>query len=212
MPVPGAQSDSDDDAKKGLLGRFNTRFNDALQSGRGADSRRDGGSNPAFPPEGGNLAIRKTRNVSPTKMVIPYGVTIEGHLSGGTETEISGRIDGNITVEGRFFLGEGGTVTGNVRAASCRIEGLVEGKVECAQDMDLGTSGRLNAEVVAGKQINIAGHVLGNVTTPGVLRLAPGSKVDGDVRVRTLRMEEGSSLNGKCFMRPTSNRSEAKKT
>ena len=85
--------------------------------------------------------------------------------------------------------------------------GLVEGKVECAEDLDLGTNGRLNAEVVAGKQINLSGQVFGNVTTPGVLRMAATAKVTGDVRARSLAMEEGATLNGQCAMRPPAKRS-----
>ncbi|MBI2421324.1 MAG: polymer-forming cytoskeletal protein [Candidatus Hydrogenedentes bacterium] len=195
--------------KRGLLGRFNTRFNDALQNSRGTERQRDAVKEIAESPNvsADDLAIRRARNVSLQKMVIPEGVIIEGSLTGGSDTEISGKIEGNITVEGRLFLGASALVSGNVRAGSCQVEGLVEGRVECSDTLELSKSGRLNADVIAGKRINIAGQVYGNVTTPGVLRLAEGGRIEGDVRTRSLTMEEGATLNGLCAMRAPAQRS-----
>lgn len=189
--------------KKGLLGRFNSRFNDKLQTSRGQERQRDVVAETAAMPEAkaDDLAMRRARNVSGQKMIIPEGVIIEGSLTSGSDTEIGGRIEGNITVEGRLHLGPSALISGNVRAASCKIEGLVEGKVECSEDLELGQSGRLNADVLAGKRINLAGQVYGNVTTPGVLRLAATSRVEGDIRTRSILMEEGAALNGQCVMR-----------
>ena len=199
--------------KKGLFGRFSARFDEALQSGRGPDSQRDVAAETAGQAEiaADDLAMRRARQVNPHKMVIPEGVIIEGSLTGGSDTEISGRVEGDVTVEGRLFLGASALISGNVRAGSCRVEGLVEGKVECSEDLDLGQSGRLNAEVMAGKRVQLAGQVFGDVTTPGVLRLASTSKVQGNVRVRRLMVEEGATLNGRCTMRTPAQRQEAKK-
>jgi len=198
--------------KKTLFGRFNAKFNDALQTSRGPESKRD-----AVAETGGrtdvsadDLAIRRARTVSTHKMIIPEGVIIEGSLTGGSETEISGKVDGDITVDGRLHLGASALVSGNVRAGSCVIEGLVEGKVECSDAVDVGPKGRLNGDVVSGKRINLAGQVYGNVVTPGLLKLGSTSKVNGDLRIRRLIMEEGASLNGQCAMRAPAERSEKK--
>jgi cytoskeletal protein CcmA (bactofilin family) len=199
--------------KKGLLGRFNSRFNDKLQNSRGQDRHRDAVAETAGSPNANvdDLAMRRARTVSTQRMIIPEGVIIEGSLSSGSDTEIGGRIEGNITIEGRLLLGPSALISGNVRAGTCKIEGLVEGKVECSEDLELGPSGRLNADILAGKRILIAGQVYGNITTPGVLRLAASSKVNGDVRTRSLLMEEGAALNGQCVMRaPSQQKNEAK--
>lgn len=195
-------------ANKGLFGRLNTRFNDALQSGRGPERQRDAVQETARNADttADDLAIRRARTVTAQKMVIPEGVIIEGHLTGGSDTEISGRIEGNITVEGRLHLGAGALVTGDVRANSCRIEGLVEGKVECSNEVDLGKTGRLNADVLAGKRITVAGQIRGNVITPGRLHLSGTSQVTGDIRTRRLTMDEGAMLNGACSMRAPAQR------
>lgn len=189
--------------RRGLFSKFNARLNDALQSSRGTERARAPVEETAVRPEvtADDLAIRRARSVKSQRMLIPEGVIIEGNVSGGTDTEISGRVDGNVTVEGRLYLGQSALVSGNVRAGACKVEGLVEGKVECDEFLELGENGRLNADVVAGKRINLAGQVYGNVTTPGVLHLAGTSTVHGDIRVRNLVMDDGATLNGACIMR-----------
>jgi len=200
--------------KRGLFGRWGARMNDAIQSSRGTERARDAVAETARQPDAtaDDLAIRRARSVKPGRMVIPEGVIIEGSVSGGTDTEISGRVDGNVTVDGRLYLGASALVSGNVRAHSCKVEGLVEGRVECGEYLELGETGRLNADVTAGKRINLAGQVYGNVTTPGLLHLAASGKVHGDIKVRNLVMEEGATLNGACMMRaPTQQRNAIQK-
>ncbi len=202
--------DAMDQNRKGFFGRFNARLNDALQQGRATErGMMDGmptpippaptGSNPE--PSGDNLALRTAKTVSATRMIVPEGVVIEGSLMGSADTEIHGRITGDISIEGRLYLGAKANVSGNVRAISCQIEGNVEGKVECSDEVQIGPSGRLHADLLAGKRIFLAGQVFGNVATPGALKLASTCRVDGDVRARNLSMEEGAALNGKCIMR-----------
>ena len=194
--------------KKGLLGRFNSRFNDKLQTSRGQDRQRDVVVETASAPEikADDLAMRRAKTVSGSaqRMIIPEGVIIEGSLTSSSDTDIGGRIEGNITIEGRLNLGPSALISGNIRAGSCKIEGLVEGKVECTEDLELGPTGRLNADILAGKRIYLAGEVYGNVTTPGILRLAATSQVEGDVRTRSIMVEEGATLNGQCTMRAPS--------
>lgn len=195
-------SEMDSAGKKGLFGRLNT----AIQQNRGPERARDVATiettSPAATAE--DISIRRPRTASSTRMIIPEGAIIQGNVTGGSETEISGRIEGDVTVEGTLTLGKTALITGNVRAGSCRVDGLVEGKLECSDEVDLGQSGRVNGDVGSGKRINLAGQVYGNVITPGVLRLAQSCRVQGDVRARTLTMEEGATLDGSCIMRAPS--------
>lgn len=201
-----------DARSEGFLSRISTRFSDAIQQSRGA------GKNSASPSSTApvvvqrsvdDIALLRARTTRAQKMVIPEGVIIEGSLTGGSETEIYGRVEGNVTVDGALFLGKTALVTGNVRAGACQVEGMVEGKVECTDGIYLTSSGRLNAEAVAGKQVRIAGRIQGNVTTPGTLRLESGAIVNGDIRARVLSMDEGAVLNGRCVMRAPSQRTDS---
>ncbi|MCP4640130.1 MAG: polymer-forming cytoskeletal protein [bacterium] len=192
-----------------LFGRMNQTFQNVLQSSRGSGERtrapaEEGKGDPRVTAD--DLAIRRAKNVKPRRMIIPEGVIISGSMTSGSETEISGRIEGDVNVDGLLFLGPSALITGNVRATSCRIEGLVEGKMECSQELELGESGRLNADVLAGKRMVIAGQVFGNVTAGGSLRLVTTAKVSGDIRTRKIVVEEGAMFNGRCQMRPPAQR------
>jgi cytoskeletal protein CcmA (bactofilin family) len=142
-------------------------------------------------------------------MIVPEGVIIEGNMTSGSETEISGRIEGDVTVDGRLYLGASALITGNVRATSCVIEGLVEGKVECSEDLELGRTGRLNADAMAGKEINLGGQVFGSISTGGVARLRTTARLTGNIRSRRIVIDEGAVFNGTCTMRTPSQRAEA---
>ena len=211
--APPELDDFDDLARSGrggLFSRIGERFNEALQQGRGGARHRNAieqmRRSPAITPD--DAATRRSRNVNLRRMVIPEGVTIEGSLVAGSESEIGGRIEGDLTVEGALFLLKSAVVTGNVRAGSCQMDGVVEGHVEVSNDLAIGKTGRLNADAIAGRNVDIAGQEHGSVTTPGRLRMAAGSVVNGDVCVRVLNMEEGAALNGVCTMRAPTPKTE----
>jgi cytoskeletal protein CcmA (bactofilin family) len=195
--------------RKGLFGRLNT----VIQQNRGDDRPAPSAAEaapvaaaaaaaPAATAD--DLALRRPRVAATGKMFIPEGAIIQGNVTASSETEIAGKVEGDVTIDGVLTLGKSALVTGNVRAGSCRVDGLVEGKVECSEEMDLGQSGRVNGDVGAGKRINLSGQVYGNVITPGVLRMAQTCRVQGDVRARSLTMEEGATLDGSCIMRAPS--------
>ncbi len=195
----------------GLFRRVNAAFHDALQNSRGTETSLDlRQAEQETRVTADDLAIRRAKNVSPRKMTVPEGVIIAGSMSSGSETEISGRVEGDVTVDGRLFLGPSALVTGNVRATSCRVDGLVEGKVECSDELDLGPSGRLNADAMAGRKVTIAGQVYGGIATGGLLRLLTSGRIEGDVHAKRLLIEEGSTFNGVCTMRTPVQRESGK--
>ncbi len=187
-------------AKKGsLFGRFNAAFQDALQTNRG-DEAVEASSTPAEV-TADDLAIRRAKNVTSPKMIVPEGVIISGSLTSGSETEIAGRIEGDVTVEGRLHLGATALISGNVRATWCRIDGLVEGKVDSSQELVLGASGRVNGNILGGKEVQLAGQVIGDISSSGLVSLGQTSKLKGDIRARRLIIQEGAVFNGDCEMR-----------
>jgi len=197
--------------KDSILGRWLHTIDDKLTTNRGPARVRSAAAEAGESPNvtADDLAIRRAKTVKPVRMVVPEGVIIEGNMTSGSETEISGRIEGNVTVEGRLYLGASALVTGNIRATSCIVEGLVEGKVECSEDLELGRTGRLNADAMAGKEMNLGGQVFGNISTGGVARLRATARLTGNIRTRRIVIDEGALFNGTCTMRTPSQRADA---
>lgn len=200
---PDSFEELDKAQRKGsLFGKVNAAFQDVLQTSRGDERVRDAAAEAGDDPmvSADDLAMRRAKSVRAERLIVPEGVIIEGSVSSGSETEIAGRVDGNLTVEGRLFLGASALVSGNVRSTSCKVEGLVEGKIECAQKLELGVTGRLNADAMAGKSVTLAGQVIGDVACGGVLRMCATAKVTGNIRARSVVLEEGAVFNGTCTM------------
>lgn len=194
-------------ARKGFLGRLGASLQEAVQTSRGSEqSGADLSLEHDTRGAADDLALRRAKDSSPKRMVIPEGVTITGSVSSSVETEICGRVNGDVTVEGRLYLGPTGVVTGNVRAGSCKLEGLVEGKMECSQELELTRTGRLNSDTAAGRKITVAGQIYGTVTTGGAVRIVNSGKIEGNVQAKQIFIEEGAKFNGRCMMRAAAER------
>ncbi|MBW7865815.1 MAG: polymer-forming cytoskeletal protein [Candidatus Hydrogenedens sp.] len=187
---------------KGLLGGVAAWFDAAIHRGRGgghggsalAEIRREA------PAPVQDAAQRRARNSAQGRMVIPGGVLVAGSLGGGVDAEIAGRVEGDIHVKGVLVAHKSAVVTGGVSAVSCQVDGVVEGPVTAVEDVSVGRSGRVNAEVRAGKNVDVSGCVAGNISSEARLRLLAGCVVNGDVCARVLVMEDGATLNGLCSM------------
>ena len=191
------------DKKGSLFGKLNARLQDAIQDGRGEEGVRDARA------ESGNeqgvtaddLAIRRSKSVSNLqRMTVPEGVIIEGALTSSSETDVAGKIDGNVTVDGRLHLTPSALITGTVRATNCLIQGLAEGAVECDDNLELGKSGKITSDVMAGSQIVISGVVKGNIQCGGHLQLTESADVTGNIRARSILIAPGAVFNGECSM------------
>jgi cytoskeletal protein CcmA (bactofilin family) len=194
---------AESDKKGSIFGKLNARLQDAIQEGRSEDALRDvrKESSDEAGVSADDLAIRRSKSVNnPQRMTVPEGVIIEGALTSSSETDVAGKIDGNVSVDGKLFLSPSALITGTVRATNCSILGLAEGKVECDQDLDLGKSGKITADVMAGNQITISGIVHGNIQCGGKLHLADSAEVTGNIKARSIVIAPGAMFNGTCAM------------
>lgn len=197
----------------GLFGRFGAKLNDAVQQGRADDPIRRPADNlakeAAIPAD--DMAVRQGQSVVSQRMIVPDGVVIEGAMSSSSDTQIAGRVDGDLRVDARLALEPTAVVKGKVRAASCSVRGKVMGDVESQQDLTIGESGVVNADAIAGKDMVIAGEINGNVKCGGRLRLTPTGRLTGNIRARTIVLEEGAQFNGTCNMtKPSGAKTDSK--
>jgi cytoskeletal protein CcmA (bactofilin family) len=204
--MPGRRSDEDEtESRKGLFSRFNRRVSEAIETGRGEAAGEESVGLSLAPSEA--LATRRGRPSVGGRMVIPEGATVHGAITSHSETEIAGRVEGDVTVEGRLLLLPTALIAGNVKASSVRNEGLIEGNTDCPQELELAESGRCNGDIHAGTRVSVSGQVFGNIATEGAAVLADTAKVNGNIQTRQLVITEGAAFNGTCKMTTTNNQS-----
>ena len=84
------------------------------------------------------------------------------------------------------------------------IEGRGEGRIERKNHhLTMGTNGDVQGEVSA-KQVTIVGRVSGNVVATERIELRDSGRLEGDLTTPRLLVQEGSQMNGKISMKPTS--------
>src|ERR1700674_786295 len=80
-----------------------------------------------------------------------------------------------------------------------RLGGTVEGQIVATGDVEIDDEAKVNASL-AGRDVNIRGHVSGSVTARKRLVVAKSGSLNGDVRVARLVIQDGASLSGNVSM------------
>ncbi len=79
------------------------------------------------------------------------------------------------------------------------IEGEMQGSINAAGDLRVGTEAKITADVTAANAV-VAGEVRGNMHIAGKLELLATSKVIGDIAVEVLSVIAGAQVNGRITM------------
>ena len=80
-----------------------------------------------------------------------------------------------------------------------RIAGNVEGDLKASGDVTVDSGANIQA-AIEGANISVRGNVTGNVTARKRLTLGGSGRLNGDVRVGRLTVEDGATLNGNVTM------------
>ncbi|MHB8870870.1 MAG: bactofilin family protein [Candidatus Doudnabacteria bacterium] len=102
---------------------------------------------------------------------------------------------------GESIVGPSVKIDGDLKSqGNLRIDGTVTGKVKTSQNLFVGESAKISADVEAENAI-ISGVVQGNVKVSGALVLGKTGRLVGDMSCGTLQVEEGAYFGGKCTMK-----------
>lgn len=94
------------------------------------------------------------------------------------------------------IIGPGMRVKGDCETdGTLRIEGTVEGKVQAGKAVVLGRDGVVKGDIYTQDAV-IGGHVTGKVIAESRLELQETSVIDGEIRARRIKLEEGGRVNG----------------
>jgi cytoskeletal protein CcmA (bactofilin family) len=80
-----------------------------------------------------------------------------------------------------------------------RIEGQVEGSVKAAKSVVIGKDGVVVGDVVTQDAI-VAGRVNGSVSAESRVELQTTCRVQGDIRSRRIKLDEGGQVDGQLHM------------
>lgn len=71
----------------------------------------------------------------------------KGQLQFEKGVKLLGKFEGEITSEGQLVIAEGATLTGEVKAASIRVDGQVKGNLSATTKVQLSASARLEGDL-----------------------------------------------------------------
>jgi cytoskeletal protein CcmA (bactofilin family) len=80
-----------------------------------------------------------------------------------------------------------------------KIAGNVEGDLKATGDVTIDSGANIQASIEGGN-VSVRGKVTGNVTAKKRLTLGGSGRLDGDVKVSRLTVEDGATLNGNVTM------------
>jgi cytoskeletal protein CcmA (bactofilin family) len=108
--------------------------------------------------------------------------------------------DGNGSQQPRdnviSIIGPGMRVIGDCETdGTLRIEGTVEGTVRAGKAVVIGKDGEVKGDVFTQDAI-IGGRVTGSVVAESRLELQATSIIDGEIRARRIKLDEGGRING----------------
>lgn len=97
-------------------------------------------------------------------------------------------------------IGEGSHFEGRIKSeASIRVEGHINGDIECLGDVTVGENGIAKSNITA-RNVTIAGTVNGNVTTKGTLTITSTGQLIGNTASHSLIIAEGGIFQGQSKM------------
>ncbi|MDB4939759.1 MAG: hypothetical protein JWO40_184 [Candidatus Doudnabacteria bacterium] len=106
------------------------------------------------------------------------------------------------------IVGPSVKIDGDLKSqGNLRIDGTVTGKVKTSQNLYVGESANISADVEAENAV-IGGTVQGNIKVTGALILGKTGRLLGDMICGTLQVEEGAYFAGKCQMKDSGNKIE----
>jgi len=94
-------------------------------------------------------------------------------------------------------------ITGTVKSAgSIRIDGKLDGDLNCSGDATIGESATLKGNVHVNSVV-IAGTLNGNVSAKDRIEMKSTARVNGDIKAKRLAVEDGVTFVGKSEVNPS---------
>ena len=110
--------------------------------------------------------------------------------------------NGEVKKDGRkqFSMGPGDILEGKlIYDGSIHADGQVQGEVRVTGNIDVANGATVRA-LLEGSNVTLKGQVEGAVTARDKLTLGRNARVQGDIQVKRLQIDDGATLNGHVRM------------
>jgi cytoskeletal protein CcmA (bactofilin family) len=110
--------------------------------------------------------------------------------------------NGEVKRDGRkqFSMGPGDILEGKlIYDGSIHADGQVQGEVRVTGNIDVASSANVRA-LLEGANVTLKGQVEGAVTARDKLTLGRNARLQGDIQVKRLQIDDGATLNGHVRM------------
>jgi len=98
------------------------------------------------------------------------------------------------------IIGASVKVDGNFKSdGNVVVEGMVQGSLKTKSNLTVGGSAKIKAEVEV-NNLFLSGEIKGNVKVTEKAELKSTARILGNLETKSLSVEEGAIINGKCTM------------
>ena len=77
------------------------------------------------------------------------GTTVKGNVNTETDFRLDGKVEGDVSCNGKIVIGPKGCVTGNIKAINAEILGEVEGSVQVSAKLSLKATAVIKGDIYA---------------------------------------------------------------
>ena len=110
------------------------------------------------------------------------------------------KLETNVNVNSISRISTGTVIKGEIMSPyDIRIDGTFDGKVQSKGRVVVGETAVVKGDIIC-ENIDLWGKVEGNIYVKDTLSLMEGCSVNGNLNVRRLAVELGSTFNGNCRM------------
>lgn len=101
---------------------------------------------------GGDSAAsdRRSRTLGPPARVLGEGLEMRGEVNGEGDFRVLGKFEGEITLTGTVYVGEGAEVDANISASAIVIGGVVRGNLSASTRVEILPTGALTGTLKSG--------------------------------------------------------------
>ena len=111
-----------------------------------------------------------------------------------------GKLESEVNVNSISRISAGTIIKGEIVSPyDIRIDGTFEGKVQTKGRVVIGEKANVQGDIICAN-IDLWGKVEGNVFVKDTLALKEGCVVNGNLHIKRLSVELGSTFNGNCRM------------